>query len=53
LIDSVALFESDINEGGEKLIEIPVDNAPVSVFSGNDVTINPTELEFDMLDVNE
>jgi hypothetical protein len=52
-IDSVALFESDINEGGEKLIEIPVDDAPVIVLSGNDVRIDPTELEFDMLNVNE
>ncbi|UXF50003.1 hypothetical protein 7841G3A7_18 [Haloquadratum phage sp.] len=53
LIESVALFESDLNQGGEKLVEVPVNNAPVSVFFGNDVIVNPTELEFDMLDVTQ
>jgi hypothetical protein len=52
-VDAVALFESDINEGGEELIEIPVVGGPVTVLSGNDVRIDPTELEFDMLNVNE
>jgi hypothetical protein len=52
-VDAVALFESDINERGEELIEIPVVGGPVTVLSGNDVRIDPTELEFDMLNVNE
>jgi hypothetical protein len=52
-IQSVALFESELGDGGEKLAEIEVTNAPVTAFPSDDVKIQAGELELDILDVTE
>jgi len=52
-IQSVALFQSQLGDGGEKLAEIEVTNAPVTVVPSDDVKIQAGELELDILDVTE
>jgi len=52
-IQSVALFQSPFGSGGEKLAEIEVTNAPVTVVPSDDVRIQAGELELDILDVTE
>jgi hypothetical protein len=54
-VQSVGLFDSDLNTGGDILIKTEVDNAPINILpSGDpDVRIQAGELVFDMLDVTE
>jgi hypothetical protein len=54
-VQSVGLFDSDLNTGGDMLVKTKVDNAPVTVLpSGDpDVRIRAGELVFDMLDVTQ
>jgi hypothetical protein len=54
-VQSVGLFDSDLNTGGDILVKTEVDNAPIDILpSGDpDVRIQAGELVFDMLDVTE
>jgi len=54
-VQSVALFDNDVNAGGNMLVKVEVDNAPLDIFPNGptDVRIPAGELTFDILDVTE
>jgi len=54
-VQSVGLFDSDLNTGGDILVKTEVDNAPINILASGDpdVRIQAGELVFDILDVTE